>query len=144
MRECGLTGVPASLAGLTRLHSLLMGYNSMTEVGGRVVVQEAAERKLCSARGPLPPSPPSSLPPDPRFQPARHVSPVNPHVPVQRPFLPPGPYLRSLRFLALSDSKGFQDDSPWDEMAGPLTPATSLEVLRINRCLGLQPSIEGA
>lgn len=32
MRECGLTAVPASVAGLTRLRCLLMGYNAMTEV----------------------------------------------------------------------------------------------------------------
>ena len=37
-----------------------------------------------------------------------------------------------------------QDDSPWDELCEPLVPAASLEVLRINRCLGLQLSIEGA
>ncbi len=29
-------------------------------------------------------------------------------LPVQRPFLPPGPYLANLRVLAMSDAKGFQ------------------------------------
>ncbi len=33
MRECGLRSVPASLVALPALHSLLMGYNFMNEVG---------------------------------------------------------------------------------------------------------------
>lgn len=32
MRECGLQAVPSSVAGLTQLRSLLLGYNAMTEV----------------------------------------------------------------------------------------------------------------
>ena len=39
---------------------------------------------------------------------------------------------------------GPQDDSPWDDLSVPLAPATALEVLRINRCLGLQLALEGA
>lgn len=34
MRECGLRAVPASLAGLTNLRCLLLGYNAMTAVRG--------------------------------------------------------------------------------------------------------------
>ena len=63
--------------------------------------------------------------------------------PLQRPFIPPGPYLASLQVLALSDAKGFQDDCPFDLLSEPLAPAANLEVLRINRCMGLQLNIEG-
>lgn len=34
MRECGLRSVPSSLSQLTNLRSLLLGYNSMTQVWG--------------------------------------------------------------------------------------------------------------
>ncbi|EFN52805.1 hypothetical protein CHLNCDRAFT_138465 [Chlorella variabilis] len=60
----------------------------------------------------------------------------------ERPFIPPGPYLASLQVLALSDAKGFQDDCPFDLLSEPLAPAANLEVLRINRCMGLQLNIE--
>lgn len=43
MRECGLRAVPSSLVALPALHSLLMGYNLMTEVGGATVPLVAGE-----------------------------------------------------------------------------------------------------
>jgi hypothetical protein len=43
----------------------------------------------------------------------------------------------------MSDAKGFQDDVPLELLAEPLRGAPALEVLRLNRCLGLQLSIEG-
>ena len=44
----------------------------------------------------------------------------------------------------MSDAKGFQDDEvPLELLVEPLRGAPALEVLRINRCLGLQLSIEG-
>ena len=61
----------------------------------------------------------------------------------QRPCIPGGPYLERLRVLAMSDAKGFQDDVPLELLAEPLRGAPALEVLRLNRCLGLQLSIEG-
>jgi hypothetical protein len=45
--------------------------------------------------------------------------------------------------LAMSDASGFQDDTPFDLVAELLAPAAALEVLRLNRCLGLQLGIEG-
>lgn len=36
-----------------------------------------------------------------------------------------------------------QDDTPFDVLLEPLAPAAGLEVLRINRCMGLQLTIEG-
>lgn len=52
----------------------------------------------------------------------------NPPACTQRPFLPPGPYLAGLRVLAMSDARGFQDDRPWEELAGPLEGARALQV----------------
>lgn len=45
--------------------------------------------------------------------------------------------------LAMSDARGLQDDQPFDLLVEPLAGAGRLEVLRINRCMGLQLSIEG-
>lgn len=59
-----------------------------------------------------------------------------------RPCIPVGPYLTGLRVLAMSDARGFQDDTPLDLLLEPLGAAHQLEVLRINRCLGVQLNIE--
>lgn len=63
--------------------------------------------------------------------------------PPQRPPIPGGPYLAGLRVLAMSDARGFQDETPFDTLSDPLREARCLEVLRINRCQGLQLGIEG-
>ncbi|KAI3431582.1 hypothetical protein D9Q98_004632 [Chlorella vulgaris] len=60
----------------------------------------------------------------------------------ERPPIPAGPYLAGLRVLAMSDARGLQDDQPFDLLVEPLAAAGRLEVLRINRCMGLQLSIE--
>lgn len=60
----------------------------------------------------------------------------------ERPCIPGGPYLAGLRVLAMSDAGGFQDDTPFDVLLEPLAAAWGLEVLRINRCMGLQLSLE--
>ena len=162
MRECGLRAVPSSITALPALHSLLMGYNFMSEVGAAAAAAAAAvagaaaaaaagaaaaavaaaaaavaaaaaaataaaaaawfECCRCRCRGcsasaqavvvsmcrqcrhagrELLPGPGLT------WTDATRHSGLHPSC-LQRPFLPPGPYLANLRVLAMSDAKGFQ------------------------------------
>ncbi|KAI7840413.1 hypothetical protein COHA_005844 [Chlorella ohadii] len=140
LSNCCLTRVPPVLASLPRLTSLTLNDNDSLGASGEALAPlslltslQVLEMRECGLR-----SVPASL----VALPALHSLLMGYNFMNERPFLPPGPYLANLRVLAMSDAKGFQDDSPWDELSEPLVPAAALEVLRINRCLGLQLSIE--
>lgn len=167
MRECRLPAVPASITALTSLQCLLLGYNHMTEVrtGGCSCTSSptawcviASSRLATGADGSS--SAAAMLQQQQCFrelayqfgswrqgwlQSCRHPLLLLLHgaPPVQRPPIPAGPYLAGLRVLAMSDARGLQDDQPFDLLVEPLAAAGRLEVLRINRCMGLQLSIEG-
>lgn len=158
MRECGLASVPRAVTALTNLRSLLLGYNAMTEVrllgggegvgeGHHIGAGEEEERgRYVAAGGSRAHVEAQACCMQPEHAPPEHAPCPPPCVPAppQRPPIPGGPYLAGLRVLAMSDARGFQDDTPFDVVAEPLGPAAALEVLRLNRCLGLQLGKEGA
>ncbi|PRW39336.1 20 kDa chloroplastic isoform B [Chlorella sorokiniana] len=140
LSNCCLTRVPPVLARLPHLTSLTLNDNDALGASDDALAPlstltslQLLEMRECGLR---------AVPASITALPALRSLLMGYNLMTERPFLPPGPYLSNLRVLAMSDAKGFQDDSPWDELSEPLVPAMALEVLRINRCLGLQLSIE--
>ncbi|KAL4440201.1 hypothetical protein ABPG75_003202 [Micractinium tetrahymenae] len=140
LSNCCLSRVPRVLASLPRLTSLTLNENDALGAGGAALEPLAAltqlqvlEMRECGLR-----AVPSSVS---QLTNMRSLL-LGYNSMAQRPCIPDGPYLAGLRVLAMSDASGFQDDTPFDVLLEPLAPAAGLEVLRINRCMGLQLTIE--